>query len=375
MLPSQPAIPSATAASGLPCVVELGGGEGHLAEAVLRYWEAYRPGLRLQIGYRTVEVGARLRERQAAAVAGFAGAGWDVGWGSDLQEACAGCRPVVVFGNEFLDALPLHVVDVRGRTLREAYVTAGGGGLEQEWGKLSDEAAAEIELLFGTSDPLRLETITDDGVLEVSAGLAGLLRQVAEAMPAGSFVNIDYGEWFQGVPPLEPTDPSDRRWELEGRSRHRRTVRGYFKHHLEPDLLARAGSQDLTSDVDFAAVDLHGRLEGFETVLFTTLAAFLHAGGAEEELRRLRSGSGRRGVRRARERQTSDRTREPPRRGGSGRRLQGDGAGQGLTSDVARPGPQPRCCAGARPRSRPSPAHAPGRLLHRRSAGAIITTG
>jgi SAM-dependent MidA family methyltransferase len=75
----------------------------------------------------------------------------------------------------------------------------------------------------------------------------------------------------------------------EGRVRHRRSVRGYFKHQLILDPLARAGRQDLTADVDFGALDLHGRREGFETVVFTTLAAFLRGGGAEEELRKLRA--------------------------------------------------------------------------------------
>jgi SAM-dependent MidA family methyltransferase len=68
-------------------------------------------------------------------------------------------------------------------------------------------------------------------------------------------------------------------------------VRGYFKHQLVPDPLARPGRQDLTADVDFAAVDLHGREEGFETVLFTTLGRFLRGGGAEDELQALRSRS------------------------------------------------------------------------------------
>ena len=55
------------------------------------------------------------------------------------------------------------------------------------------------------------------------------------------------------------------------------------------DPLARAGRQDLTADVDFAALDLHGREQGFESVLFTTLTAFLHAGGAQAELEALRA--------------------------------------------------------------------------------------
>ena len=194
-----------------------------------------------------------------------------------------GTRPVVIVGNEFVDAMPVHLVAVGEDRLREAYVRATHPSLEQTWGELSSAAAAEIELLFGTLDPRRLSAFTEDGILEISPGLGALTRQVARVMPSGSFVNIDYGEWFPGLPQV------GERWGLEGRTRRRRTVRGYFKHQMVLDPLARPGRQDLTADVDFAALDLHGRQEGLETVLFTTLAAFLRAGGAEGELQALRA--------------------------------------------------------------------------------------
>jgi len=266
-----------------PSVVELGGGEGHLAEAVLRYWHGERPELRGKIGYRILEVGAGLQRRQAAAVEELAAAGWAIGWGADLEEACAGTRPVVIVGNEFLDAMPVHAVAVDDDRLREACVQMTNASLVQTWGELSPAAAAEIELLFGTLDPRRLEAFTEDGILEISPGLGALTRQVAAVMPSGSLVNIDYGGWFPGLAQV------GERWGLEGRTGRRGTVRGYFKHQIVLDPLARAGRQDLTADVDFAALDMHGRQEGLETVLFTTLAAFLRGGGAEGELRALRA--------------------------------------------------------------------------------------
>lgn len=266
-----------------PSVVELGGGEGHLAEGVFRYWQSERPELREKIAYRVLEVGAGLQRRQAAAVEELVAAGWGIEWGADLEEACAGTRPVVIVGNEFVDAMPVHLVAVDDDRLREAYVQATHPSLVQTWGELSAAAAAEIELLFGTLDPRRLSAFSEDGILEVFPGLGELTRQVATVMPSGSFVNIDYGEWFPGLPQV------GERWGLEGRTRRRRTIRGYFKHQMVLDPLARAGRQDLTADVDFAALDLHGRREGLETVLFTTLAAFLRGGGAEGELRALRA--------------------------------------------------------------------------------------
>jgi SAM-dependent MidA family methyltransferase len=265
-----------------PSLVELGGGEGQLAAAVLAYWDQERPAWRGRVAYRTVEMGARLRERQAVALEGYVAAGWDIGWGEDLEEACAGTRPLVIVGNEFLDTIPVHMVDVTAEGLREAYVAVVPAGLEQRWGKVSKEAVTELRCLFDTLDPAVLRPLTEDGIIEVFSGLGVLLGALARAMPSGSLVNVDYGEWFPGVP-----HPGER-WGLEGRGPRRRTVRGYFKHQMVLDVLVRPGRQDLTADVDFAALDLHGREEGFETVLFTTLARFLRGGGAESELQALR---------------------------------------------------------------------------------------
>ncbi len=275
--------PAAPAPPAKSCVVELGGGEGHLAQAVLRHWADERPEWRDKVAYRTVEAGARLREIQARAVSVPVAAGWDVGWGADLQEVCRHTRPVVMVGNEFLDTVPVHLVSVQGSALREAYVVAAEPpGLVEMWGDLSDAAAGEIELLFGTLDPSSLRAFTDDSIIEVFPDMGSLVRSAARCMPSGSLVSVDYGEWFAG------RLPAGRRWGLEGRARRRRSVRGYFKHQMITDPLARPGRQDLTADVDFSAVDLHGGRNGFETVLFTTLAAFLRGGGAERELADLR---------------------------------------------------------------------------------------
>jgi SAM-dependent MidA family methyltransferase len=265
-------------------VIELGGGEGQLAAAILAKWEVQRPELRRKIAYRMVEIGEGLRQRQAEAVAGFVSRGWDVGWGSTLGEAGVGTRPVVIVGNEFIDTLPVHLVRVADGHVGELHVRAvPTGGLAEEWGPLSDEAAGEIEVLFGDARPERLTGLTSDGVIEVFPGLTELFREVAEVMPSGSLVSVDYGGWFLGVP------KTGERWGLEDRAPRRRTVRGYFKHQLVLDVLARPGRHDLTADVDFAALDLHGRRQGFETVLFTTLAAFLGAGGGEAELAALQA--------------------------------------------------------------------------------------
>ncbi len=270
--------------TGRLSVVELGGGEGHLAGELLSLWQEARPGLKDLVAYRAVEVSGGLQCTQAAALTAFTVSGWDVAWGPSLAEACAGTRPAVIVGNEFVDTLPVHLVRVDAAGLGESYVRAGASGLEQFWGPVTAEAVAELETLFGTVDPARLAAFTEDGVIEVFPGMDRLLAGVAAVMPSGSFVNIDYGEWFPGVP------YEGESWGLEGRRLRRQTVRGYFKQRLVTDVLARPGRQDLTADVDFAALDLHSRRHGFETVLFGTMSALLRAGGAEDVLEALAAG-------------------------------------------------------------------------------------
>ncbi len=262
-------------------VVELGPGEGQLAQTILHFWASERPELRARVDYRMVEIGTGLRQKQEEALAPLAGAGCRVGWGDGLAEACAGTVPVVVVSNEFLDTLPVHLIRADRECLEELYVTSSGTDLSTQWAQVSHEATAEIRQLFATLDPQELRTLTTDGVLEVFPGLGDLLAEIARLMPQGSLLTIDYGAWSTGLP------RTGERWEQQGKTRRRRTIRGYFKHQLVSDPLARPGRQDLTADVDFAALDLHGRQAGFETVLFTTMAAFLRAGGVEEELRSL----------------------------------------------------------------------------------------
>lgn len=281
----------ATAPPEKPSVVELGGGEGQLAATIIGSWATERPGSRGKLSYRFVEIAPGLRRRQAAAVAEAVAAGWEVGWGSDLASACAGSSPVVVVGNEFLDTFPVHLIRLEADTLREAYVAAHHGELTQAWGEVSKEAGAEIDFLFGTRDARRLHNFSEDGMLEVMPAVGGLFQRVAEIMPSGTLVNIDYGDWFAGVSGVIGVPGASGCGQAplpEGGARRRRTVRGYFKHQLA-DPLARPGRQDLTADVDFAAVHAHGRRYGLQTVLFLTLSAFLRAGGAEDEFRDLRT--------------------------------------------------------------------------------------
>jgi SAM-dependent MidA family methyltransferase len=282
-------------------LLELGAGEADLPAALLRDWEARRPELRECLTYAIVEVGERLRARQQRTLAKARDRGWKVRWARTVGEALAGAGPAVVVGNEFVDALPVHLVDVRGEQPEEVYVEvwtevhpgvaaanaaagAAGAELREARSALSVEAEAELLELFGTSEAAALRPLTRDGIIELRPAAGGLLRQVAASGRSVCLLTVDYGEWF-AAPTLDLE--GTRSGALVPAGRYGRTLRGYFRHQMVTDPYLRVGRQDLTADVDFRALDLHGRRAGFETVLFTAVADLLLADRGDERLRAL----------------------------------------------------------------------------------------
>lgn len=269
-------------------VVEVGGGEGDLAAGVLGQWAEMWPHLRARASYRLLDVAESLRRRQREAVEPFRARGWDVSTATLAQtagemRAGRGCYAVIL-SNELLDALPVHVVDVAGVAPREAWVhlvPAAGGGWHavETFAELSPEGLAEMLCLFGMRDAAKLRLLSRDGRLELRPAVGDLLGEWVRAFPEVCVVTFDYGEWLPGNGGHEVGNAR--------RARHGETRRGYYRHLLTKDPFRLVGRQDLTADVDFRALDVHGRALGLETVLFTPLATFLRAGGGGDELARL----------------------------------------------------------------------------------------
>lgn len=282
------------AAAAALTLIELGAGEGDLAKAVLEKWQTDRPDLRGRLTYMIVEVGEQLRARQRQVLKGAIDRGWRVVWAGTVAEALAGVGAAVIVGNEFIDALPVHLVNVRGKEPAEAWVeldqTRAGADSSmsvmprETWGALSEESRTELEVVFGTTEAGALRALTRDGIIELRPSAGELMRTLATGPPAVCLLTVDYGEWFAGSARDGSSGPA---LPLYGRS-----LRGYFRHQLVTDPYVRVGRQDLTADVDFRALDLHGQNAGFETVLFTTVADLLCANGGEQRLEALRREAG-----------------------------------------------------------------------------------
>lgn len=271
---------------GLVLVADVGAGEGDLAAGMLAAWESERPELCERVVYRTVDVSGPLRDMQERALSAATRAGWDAVACADFPDPptwSSGPAPgsAVVIGNELLDALPVHRVDVRGDTLQEAWVRLREGEVvtfEEEWGDASAEAAAEFEHLFGALDPVPVRPLTRDGTVELRPAVRSLLAGWVAAYPDICVVTVDYGDRLAGPGVAGP--------RVAGRP-HGWTLRGYLHHQTTTDPYMAVGRQDLTADVDFRALDLHGEALGLECVLFASLGAFLRGMGGLEEAQRL----------------------------------------------------------------------------------------
>lgn len=164
-----------------------------------------------------------------------------------------------VFSNEFLDALPVHRVRVSGGSWQELFVAAAPDGFAWQAGPLSDPRLAEALADLPAAHMEGYET-------EVNLGALDWMAEAGRRLQRGAVVTIDYG--FE-------------RHEYFSPHRPRGTLRAYFRHAVNDNVLARAGRQDLTAHVEFTSLMEAGRRVGLVPELFTDLAHFLVAEGQD----------------------------------------------------------------------------------------------
>jgi SAM-dependent MidA family methyltransferase len=170
----------------------------------------------------------------------------------------------IVFANEMLDALPVHVLVRRGDGLREIFVDAAGDRVVEREGPLSSPALRDPIDASGIDIPL-------DGRAEVSPAATAWIRDVGARLRRGAVIVIDYG---------------DEARELRSADRPDGTLRAFRAHRVSENWLDEPGAQDLTAHVDFTALDRAAQDAGLELVERREQAKFLIAHGALEKTER-----------------------------------------------------------------------------------------
>ena len=238
-------------------VIELGPGRGLFARDVLDWSPKRFPNFAAALRYSLVEQSTHLRtklhERLAEQIAAERCAIFD-----SLEQATALAGDnLIVFGNEFFDALPVEVVDHRG-SLRVA--VEGDRFVEQ----FVPPSPAEDEFL----DRYGVHPEAGERVEAPLASSAWMDRIAAIFRRRRGFVVlIDYGY--------------TREQQLAGR--HRDTLMTYRRHVATPSPYEAPGEQDITAHVNFTALRARGVDGGLEELALLTQSQFLIGIGEETE--------------------------------------------------------------------------------------------
>ena len=164
-----------------------------------------------------------------------------------LGRALAPEVPIIVFANEFFDALPVEILSQKG-SLR---ISTHDGRFFEEW---STPAAKELEFLDRPGVYPEGEVRTEVSVLSQT-----IMARIAATIERGFLIAIDYGY--------------TREQQLAGR--HLDTLMTYQRHSATPDPYAAPGEQDITAHVNFTALASAAHQGGMETYRLLTQSQFL----------------------------------------------------------------------------------------------------
>jgi SAM-dependent MidA family methyltransferase len=249
-------------------IVELGAGRGLFAQDVIDWSESKFPEFFRALQYILVETSPALRQRIEATLLRHIEAGRSKlaapnsfsaesagSWGALPFSAASSSHlafgalppeaPVIVFANEFFDALPVEILSAQG-SLR---IAAKDAHLIETWVPASPQ---ELEFLD------RYSIHPDSGERVESQLVAQLyMHQIAANVRQGFIVAIDYGY--------------TREEQLAGR--HRGTVKAIRQHSVSASPYEAPGEQDITADVNFSA--LAAAQQGMQTQKLRTQSQFL----------------------------------------------------------------------------------------------------
>jgi SAM-dependent MidA family methyltransferase len=249
-------------------LVEMGPGSGRMACDIMQTLAAEFPALAARTTYALVEISPSLQraQRERVEAAGCSSAVASVVWRewNDLMAhpPAAPVRACVV-ANEFLDALPVHIVEKKDRALREVHVTADGDGFGETLLPLSTPRLARHleDLGIDLAEGQRAE------VCLVALDWVGCLGRLFGPRGRGGAILVDYGHAAG---------------ELYASHRARGTLMCYAGHRASGDGASpyrRVGEQDMTAHVDLTSVRRQAETAGFDVAPVISQMRFLVALG------------------------------------------------------------------------------------------------
>ncbi|MEY4518121.1 MAG: hypothetical protein RLZZ499_720 [Cyanobacteriota bacterium] len=252
-------------------VVEMGAGNGELAQDILHYFQGTEHQLFLKaLKYIIIERSPSLIKQQQGRLKSWRD--FDLMWKnwSDLAtESIEGC----FFSNELVDAFPVHLVQKEGHQLKEVYL----GVQDHELTKIIDHISTEklTQYFERVGVDLSQQQYPEGYRTEVNLQALDWLETVATKLKRGYVLTIDYGY-------------NAEKYYLP--SRNQGTLQCYYQHRRHNNPYANLGYQDITAHVNFTALELYGELYNLHKIGFTQQGLFLMALGLGDRLNELSSG-------------------------------------------------------------------------------------
>ncbi len=216
-------------------LVECGGFDAQLAYDILEALHRDSPRCTQALQYVLVEPSQRLAQYQQNRLSEFSCVHW-------VRSFCE-LDPLegIVFGNELLDAFPVHLLESYHGAWREWGVDMKENRLT--WTSQAVASAGSSETVSTTGScpwgstfqlPKRYE-----GKVEVCLQAITWLEDACKVLRCGRILLLDYG-W------------TDKEYFQVGRPYG--TVRGYYQHRLVENVLVNPGEQDLTAHVRWTPI-------------------------------------------------------------------------------------------------------------------------
>ena len=239
-------------------ILELGPGRGLFARDVLDWSKKKFPDFFAALTYTSQEASPALRAKLRTILREHLETGKAAvpeGRPAGLCRTLAPETPLIVFANEFFDALPVEILSTQGKL----HLALESNRLRETW---LLPLAEELEFLdcYGVH-PEAGERI------EVPIQAQDWMQQIASFIKRGLLLIVDYGY--------------TRNQQLAGR--HRGTLMAYRHHSASSDPYQAPGEQDLTAHVNFTALAAACEQAGMTCEKLLTQSQFLMGIGEKNQ--------------------------------------------------------------------------------------------